>query len=189
MTVLGVGLVGPELVREAAMYPLLALVLVGALVRWIVLRQVRELHWLLVSIGLLLLLAIRWRNVLAEPIAAALGFSAGGVLFFGLIWRVLTGGDFTRVDGRRFPIDARAFLFAAHSILGAAAVALLVYRGGQPIGLDPEAMAGLGDVAMGRFAMIAVVVGLIELGRFAVDPDPETFVDEFLPTVPIRSRR
>ncbi len=186
MIVLGIGLVGPELVREAAMYPLLALVLVGALVRWAALRRLTELHWLLVSIGLLLLLAIRWRHILAEPIAAALGFSAAGVLFFGLIWRVLTDAGFTRVDGRKFPIESRAFLFAAHAILGAAAVALLVYRDGQSIGLDPESMASLGDVAMGRFAMIAVVVGLIELGSFAVDPDPESIVEEFPPTVPLR---
>ncbi|MDO5681558.1 MAG: hypothetical protein Q4G46_01845 [Propionibacteriaceae bacterium] len=189
MTVLGIGLVGPELVRERVMYPLLALVLLGALVRWAMLRQLRDLHWLLVSIGLLLLLAIRWRHVLAEPIATALGFSAAVVLFFGLIWRVLTDGEFTRVDGPKFPIESRAFLFGAHAILGATAVALLVFGDGRSIGMDPESMASLGDVAMGRFAMIAVVVGLIELGRFAVDPDPESIVDEFLPTVPARRRR
>ncbi|MDO5681556.1 MAG: hypothetical protein Q4G46_01835, partial [Propionibacteriaceae bacterium] len=186
MAMLGIGFFGPVVVREQLMYPVLALILVGALVRWAMLRQLRELHWLLVSIGLLLLLAIRWRHILAEPIAAALGFTAAGVLFFGLIWRVLTDAGFTRVGSPRFPIDSRAFLFAAYAILGAAGAALLVYRDGELVGLDAESMAVLGDLAMGRFAMIAVVVGLIELGRFAVDPHPESIIDQFLPPVPAR---
>lgn len=78
------------------------------------------------------------------------------------------------------PIETRAFLFGAHSVLAAAAVAMTAFgHCGESFSL--ELFTQWGDWVMGRFALLAVIVGLIEIGRFHVDPDPGVPVPEYLP--------
>lgn len=159
---------------------LLSALLLVVLVVWLVRGVANETRWTIVALGLALVALHPMRAVLAEPIAAALGFSGVALVFFGLIWRVFTDGRYTRVGGPRFPIETRAFLFGAHSVLAAAAVAMNAFgHWGESFSL--ELFNQWGDWVMGRFALLAVIVGLIEIGRFHVDPDPGVPVPEYLP--------
>lgn len=159
---------------------LLSALLLAALIVWRTRGAVNETRWMIVALGLALVALHPYRAVLAEPIAAALGFSGVALVFFGLIWRVFTDGRYTRIGGPRFPIETRAFLFGAHSVLAAAAVAMTAF-GNWEESFSLELFSQWGDWVMGRFALIAVIVGLIEIGRFHVDPDPAVPVPEYLP--------
>lgn len=53
------------------------------------------------------------RAILANPINALLGFSVVATLLFGLIWRGLTDGEFTRGDSASMPRNSRVLLYLA----------------------------------------------------------------------------
>lgn len=159
---------------------LLSVLLLAMLVAWRIRGVADGTRWMIVALGLALVAIHPYRAILAEPIAAALGFSGVALVFFGLIWRVFTDGRYTRIGGPRFPIETRAFVFGAHSVLAAAAVAMTAY-GNWDESFSLELFTQWGDWVMGRFALIAVIVGLIEIGRFHVDPDPAVPVPEYLP--------
>lgn len=55
------------------------------------------------------------RDFLDEPGNALLGFSGLAVILFGLIWRALTEGEYTRRSSRALPASSRVLLFAAVS--------------------------------------------------------------------------
>lgn len=65
------------------------------------------------AIGLAICLLLPWRETIAEPIPALLGFSTVGVLFFGLLWRVLTEAQWANGHSRGLPRNARVLLFCA----------------------------------------------------------------------------
>ncbi|WP_460768534.1 hypothetical protein [Mariniluteicoccus flavus] len=157
--------------RDVITHPLLALVLLVALAWWGVRGQLTPSHWLIVAVGLATTLVFPWRTEIAEPINIVVQGGAGALLF-GLVWRVLTDARFTREGTARFPIDARALMFAAHVLIATTAACVVVY-GQQNSAYDLERQAVVGSLVMGRFTIVAVVVGLIEIARFHVDPDPE----------------
>lgn len=55
------------------------------------------------------------RDFLDEPGNALLGFSGLAAILFGLIWRALTEGEYTRRSNKALPASSRVLLFAAVS--------------------------------------------------------------------------
>lgn len=55
-----------------------------------------------------------FRHILENPLAAVIGFSALAAVLFGITWRVLTDGEFTRGDTRGFPRGTRVLLYLAN---------------------------------------------------------------------------
>ncbi len=101
------------------------------------------------------------------------GFLLSALLLVALIvWRIRGVANETR-----WTIVA---LGLALSVLAAAAVSMTAFGNwGESFSL--ELFTQWGDWVMGRFALLAVIVGLIEIGRFHVDPDPGVPVPEYLP--------
>lgn len=162
---------GLDLVRDVVTNRVLALALLAALAWWGVRGRLTAGRWLVVAIGLALTLLFPYRQVVAEPLNALVE-GATGTLLFGLLWRVLTDAGFTRHASPRFPIDSRAFLFAAFVLTAATAVITTTYGQGNSV-FNLDTQEGTGNSIMGRYALVAAVVGLLEIGRFGVDPDPD----------------
>lgn len=102
------------------------------------------------------------RGLLAEPGTALLGFSTIAALLFGLIWRVLTDGDFTHADTPRLPRESRIVLFLANSLFAAtvlafAALGRLTASGGVDINL----WESLGDGYAEALWLAAVLLALL----------------------------
>lgn len=132
------------------------------------------------AVGFLMVLVFPWREQVAEPLAVLLGFSSVGVLFFGLLWRLLTDAEFTYRETPRFPGGARLLTFLAYATFAAAAMVVVAFRGPDSMlqVVDLDQLAGIGDAVIGFGLSMAVVVGLIELGRFGIDVEPEVEDDE-----------
>lgn len=102
-----------------------------------------------------------FRQILSDPISYLLGSVALAALIFGLIWRALTEGDFTRRGSKAFPLPSRVLLFLANLVFAATALArgALTRSAGQL--MDPSQWEWLGDV---RFAeplyLSAVLIAL-----------------------------
>lgn len=132
------------------------------------------------AVGFLMVLVFPWREQVTEPLAVLLGFSSVGVLFFGLLWRLLTDAEFTYRESPRFPGGARLLSFLAYATFAAGAMVVVAYRGPDSMLelVDLDQLAGIGDAVIGFGLSVAVVVGLIELGRFNIDVEPEMEDDE-----------
>lgn len=131
-------------------------------------------RWFLLSVGLLIALLMPWRQTVAEPFGAVLGFAPVAVLLVGLVWRLLTEAAFTRGDSPAFPRPARVLLFAAQAVMAAAATLVVSYRPDDLWNMfDLERYAGSGDATLGYGALIAVVAGIVELGHFRIDAHPD----------------
>lgn len=131
-------------------------------------------------VGLLIMLIFPFREVIAEPAAALLGFSSVGVLLFGLVWRLLTDGEFTHTESVRLPGGARVLIFLAYALFSATLMVAFVYGDPNSIMalLDLESLASIGDAIIGYAVLPAVIIGLIELGWFHIDvADPEEMED------------
>lgn len=161
----GYGLAHRELSAIAAAG---VLVMVGVhLVR----RTLSQQVWLLTAIGLLACLLLPWREPIAEPLAALFGFSAVGVLFFGLIWRVLTEADWANHESAGLPRTSRVLIFCAHALLAAGATVALAYSADRELlHLDLDFYATIGGRVLGFAVPVAVVVGLTEMARYRLDP-------------------
>ena len=128
-------------------------------------------------VALLVMLVFPFREAVAEPVAALLGFSSVGVLLFGLIWRLLTDGEFTHTESVRLPGGARVLVFLAYALFSATLMTAFAY--GDPDSklmafLNLDDLASVGDSIIGYAVLPAVVIGLIELGWFHIDVvDPE----------------
>ena len=75
----------------------------------------------LFAIGLLVCVLLPWRQLIAEPIPALLGFSAVAVLFTGLLWRFLTEADWANNASPRAPRAARVLIFCAYALIAGTA--------------------------------------------------------------------
>lgn len=133
-------------------------------------RTMTEQVWLLASIGLLICLLMPWRELIAEPIAALLGFSAVGVLFFGLLWRLLTEAEWANGESPAMPRASRVSIFTAYALLAAGATVLLAYSNGEAVFLDLDLYATVGGRIFGYAVPIAVLVGLAEMARYGLTP-------------------
>lgn len=130
---------------------------------------------MVLAVGFLMVLVFPWREQVAEPLAVLLGFSSVGVLFFGLLWRLLTDAEFTYRESPRFPGGARLLTFLAYATFAAAAMVVVAFRGQDSMleVVDLDRLAGIGDAVIGFGLSVAVVVGLIELGRYNINVEPE----------------
>lgn len=146
-------------------------VLVGAAIFWSGRGGLGPARWITLCVGVLIMLAFPFRELVAEPVAALLGFSTVGVLLFGLIWRLLTDGEFTHTESVRLPGGARVLIFLAYALFSATLMVAFVYGSPDSITafLNLEELAGIGDAIIGYAVCPAVIIGLIELGWFQID--------------------
>lgn len=114
------------------------------------------------------------RDILDEPLSWLLGFSGMAVAFFGLLWRVLTDGTFTRGDTARFPVASRVMFFWANALL--AVIVLTQIAMGRDTGgsYDQTAYVSAGDLMLGRpFYLAALVACLWAALTPRPRPEPE----------------
>lgn len=149
---------------------LLSLVLIGLAVRWRGRGRLTDQQWFLLAVGGGILLIYPERELLAEPLAVLLGFSALGVLLAGLIWRLFTEGDWANEAGRLFNRDSRVLLFCAYGVVTGCAALLMAYS--PDFAWDLDRFASIGSQILGVGVGAGIVVGLAEMGRFGLDPDP-----------------
>lgn len=155
-------------------------VLAGTAVFWSRRGGLTNDRGFVLCVGLLITLVFPFREVIAEPVAALLGFSSVGVLLFGLIWRLLTDGEFTHTESVRLPGGARVLIFLAYALFSATLMVAFVYGDPNSIMslLDLDSLAGIGDAIIGYAVLPAVIIGLIELGWFHIDVvEPEEMAD------------
>lgn len=72
----------------------------------------------------LVLLCYDLRAVLAEPLTLLFGFSSLAALIFGLVWRLLTDGEFTRTESPGLPRSTRVLLYLANVAFATTVVAI-----------------------------------------------------------------
>ncbi|WP_026927196.1 hypothetical protein [Granulicoccus phenolivorans] len=149
---------------------LLTLVLLALGLWWRRRGPLTAQQWFLLAIGAGILLIFPERELLAEPLSALLGFSTLGVLIAGLLWRLLTEGEWANVDGRRFNRTARVLVFCGYALVTACAAVLMAYA--PDFGWDLDSFASIGSQILGVGVAAAIVVGIAEMGRFGLDPAP-----------------
>ena len=166
VSILGVGLTmqwkGLGLVLyQREMSIVAGLVLIGWGARELLQRRADLRFWTLLTIGLLVCVLMPWRELIAEPIPALLGFSAVAVLFTGLLWRFLTEADWANNASPRAPRAARVLIFCAYALIAGTATLLLAYGDGGRGHLDLDGYASIGSNVFGAAVPMAVVVGII----------------------------
>lgn len=119
-----------------------------------------------------------FRDVLENPVAAALGFSALGALLFGTVWRVLTDGEFTRGDSRGFPQPTRVLLYLANAMFVTTVLAYSALTRDATGFLDIAIWEDIGDsiFAVGLwFAAVLVALWLaVSTPRSQPDTTPQS---------------
>lgn len=99
-----------------------------------------------------------YRAVLADPISTVLGFSVVAVLLFGLVWRLLTDGQFLRADTAALPRETRILLFCANSVFAVTQLAFVsLARSGRAY-FDLTAWESLGDAVLAQPLYVAGVI-------------------------------
>lgn len=101
-------------------------------------RTFTATRWFAVLTVLTVCLLYTQREVLDDPTTAIVGFAGGAATLLGLVWRLLTDGEFTRTESRALPMAARVLLFCANSLF---AVTALTY-----VGLTRQVSGGFGDL-------------------------------------------
>lgn len=122
-----------------------------------------------------------FRDILENPMAALLGFSALASVLFGVLWRLLTDGGFTREDSPRLPRPTRVLLFLANIMFVGTAVAFSALTRDATGFFDISVWERAGDVFYGTpLWMGAVLVALWKAvfgtpaGPQAPDQSPST---------------
>lgn len=149
---------------------LIAALAVAALV-WRRRGPLIEGQWVSLSIGLLLLILFPFRQTIAEPLEALAG-DGSGALVVGLTWCALTDGTFTRKESRQLPQTPRVLIFAAYVVVAALGAMMSQLMADQNEIFDLQTYNAQGDFGLGRCVLLMMIAGLIEAGRFRVDPDP-----------------
>lgn len=93
----------------------------------------------------LICVAYPWREWIAEPLAALLGFSTVAVLLVGLAWRALTDGDFVHDDTPALPRATRILLFLANTLFASSVLALSALSRLRDAGGGIDLWESLGD--------------------------------------------
>ena len=119
----------------------------------------RQVTWLLVVV--LLAAVYPFRNILADPMSAALGFSVQLLLIFALTWQLITGEDFMLGDSPTFPHPTRVLLFMANSVFAVTTVAFVALSRAQGTVADTNALAIAGGWMLGDpLFMLTIVTGI-----------------------------
>ncbi len=111
--------------------------------------------------GVLLCVVYPHRAILDDPISAALGFSGIGAVLFGLIWRLLTEADITRVGTPKWPLPSRVLLFCASALLGVSSTAYVALTRGSGTSLDISLFTDAGDALLGTPLFLTAVLGCL----------------------------
>jgi len=108
------------------------------------------------------------RHLLGDPLGWLLGSVGLGALLFGLGWRVLTDGSFTRHDSNVLPRDARICLYLANLLLAALVLAYAALSRTGTLAGDTEATAVTGELLLGGPLWLgALSTALLSLARSA----------------------
>jgi hypothetical protein len=101
------------------------------------------------------------RNLIAEPLTAALASSGPVVLVFGLAWRVFTEAQVTYSSSKRYPQSTRVLLFLANTLFATAGVAYVTLTRGLGTDADLTIWGELGDSTLGDpLFLTGLVAGL-----------------------------
>ncbi|MCL1839158.1 MAG: hypothetical protein FWG47_07630 [Propionibacteriaceae bacterium] len=131
----------------------------------------------------LLVVLYPFRDTLDDPAGAALVFSTGLVVLFGLTWRILTGSSFLQGNSRHFPSSTRVLLFIANSLFAATSVAFVALARAKATNIDSTVYGQTGDWLLGEPLYIAGLVTAVWLAlRPAVSPTLPT--TQFAPPMP-----
>lgn len=103
-----------------------------------------------------------WRTILAEPFTI-FGESAPVVIVVGVVWLFLTEAGSKRLEHR-----LRVLLQNTTLVLATVSVLVVDANGHDFL----ELWADVADTTFGHIIVVAALIGLAELGRFDVDPDP-----------------
>jgi len=135
----------------------------------------RQASWLLVVV--LLAAVYPFRNILADPMSAALGFSVQLLLIFALTWQLITGEDFMLGDSPTFPHPTRVLLFMANSVFAVTTVAFVSLARAQGTDADSNIWAIAGGWMLGDpLFMLTMVTGIwlaLRPERRKPPPQPE----------------
>ncbi len=115
------------------------------------------------------------RAFISDPISHVLGSIALAALVFGLVWRVLTEGSFTRGASTGLPQPTRVLLFLANSLFAFTALARAALTRATGGMMDPAQWEWLGDA---RFAeplylcavLVPLAVAWLSPAWFAMPP-------------------
>lgn len=116
----------------------------------------QRLGW--VAIALAIGTLYQYRAILEDPFSAVLGFSVVAVLLFGLIWRLLTDGEFLRADTPALPRDARILLFCANALFAVTSLAFVSLARSGRAHFDLSAWEALGDSVLAQPLYVAGVL-------------------------------
>jgi len=99
-----------------------------------------------------------FREVIDEPTSLVGVLSPVALILLGLIWRLLTDGEFMRDDSRALPRTSRVLLMMANTALGMMMLTITALAGGtQPFtGLDE--WAALGEEMVGGPLLMAAIL-------------------------------
>lgn len=108
------------------------------------------------------------RAFISDPISHVLGSIALAALVFGLVWRVVTEGSFTRNSTRGLPQPARILLFLANSLFAFTALARAALTRASGGMMDPAQWEWLGDARFAEPLYLCAV--LVPIGIAGLSP-------------------
>lgn len=115
-----------------------------------------------------------FRDVLENPMAALLGFSALASVLFGVLWRLLTDGGFTREDSPRFPRPTRVLLFLANIMFVGTVVAFSALTRDATGFFDISVWERAGDVFYGTPLWMGAVLVALWKAVFGTPTGPQS---------------
>ncbi len=133
----------------------------AALVWLVMALATRRLHnGVLLAVWVVWLVAIvfGFRGFLDNPTSVLGGISAVGLLLGGLLWRLLTDGEYARGDSKAFPRSSRVLLVLANALLGTYALAMSALAGGQSGPINPSSVDQAGEYFLGGVLLTSVVM-------------------------------
>lgn len=107
------------------------------------------------------------RAFISDPISHLLGSIAVAALVFGLVWRVLTEGSFTRNSSRGLPQPARILLFLANALFAFTALARAALTRATGGMMDPAMWEWLGDARFAEPLYLAAILVPVAVAWFS----------------------
>ena len=163
-------LVDPDRIRwsaDALIACLIGLSVVVAVTALVARRLTPRLALGLTAI-LVVALAYRLREVLADPLAVLLGSSLVAVLVISSAWQLLTEGGFTRGSSRHFPRSARLLVFLGLQLFWILIATTTALTRDPAFGVVLDHLE-LGDEALGTVLLLVSVLVMLRRGAAGRD--------------------